>query len=124
MKPDRLCPHCGSDDIMKNGTMRRGKQNDKCRDCGRQFVEKPQWKPKAQETFALMARMLLERLPFWQSVRMERWYGGRDYTVELTSQTVVWYHIGLLPVPIRWVLVKDPQGKFEPSPTLAGGSHV
>ncbi|HEY9883460.1 MAG TPA: hypothetical protein V6C98_07580 [Thermosynechococcaceae cyanobacterium] len=47
MKPDRLCPHCGSDDIMKNGTMRQDKQNDKCRDCGRQCVEKPQWKPKA-----------------------------------------------------------------------------
>ncbi len=26
---------------MKNGTTRRGKQNYKCRDCGRPFVENP-----------------------------------------------------------------------------------
>lgn len=54
----------------------------------------------------------------WQSVTMERWYGGHDYKVELTSQTAVWYHTGLPPVPMRWVLVKDPQGKFEPQAFL------
>ena len=27
MKLDLSCPTCGSDDIMKNGTTRRGKQN-------------------------------------------------------------------------------------------------
>ncbi len=39
MKPYLICPTCGSDDVMKNGMTRRGKQNHKCRDCGRQFVE-------------------------------------------------------------------------------------
>ncbi|XHX75933.1 MAG: IS1 family transposase [Stenomitos frigidus ULC029] len=63
MKPYLICPSCGSDDIMKNGTTRRGKQNHKCRDCGRQFVENPQWQPKAQETCALIDRLLLERIP-------------------------------------------------------------
>lgn len=63
MKPYLLCPNCGSDDIMKNGTTRRGKQNYKCRDCGRQFVENPQWQPKDKATCALIDRMLLERLP-------------------------------------------------------------
>ncbi len=48
---------------MKNGTTRRGKQNHKCRDCGRQFVEKPQWKPKDKATNALIDRLLLERIP-------------------------------------------------------------
>ena len=33
--------------------------------------------------------------------------------VEITSATAVWYHTGLPPVPIRWVLVRDPKGKFE-----------
>jgi transposase-like protein len=32
MKLDLSCPTCGSDDIIKNGTTRRGKQNHKCRD--------------------------------------------------------------------------------------------
>ena len=43
MNPYLIYPSCGSDDAMKNGMTRRGKQNHKCRDCGRQFVEDPQW---------------------------------------------------------------------------------
>ncbi|MFM7423619.1 MAG: IS1 family transposase [Elainella sp.] len=37
MKPYLICPSCGSDDVMKNATTRRGKQNYNCRDCGRQY---------------------------------------------------------------------------------------
>ncbi len=49
MKIEMTCPTCGSHDISKNGTTRRGKQNYKCRDCNRQFVEDPQWKPKDKD---------------------------------------------------------------------------
>ncbi|WP_445242493.1 IS1 family transposase [Microcoleus vaginatus] len=63
MKLDLSCPTCGSDDIMKNGTTRRGKQNHKCRDCGRQFVEDPQWKPKDKDIIALVNLLLLEKIP-------------------------------------------------------------
>jgi insertion element IS1 protein InsB len=47
-EPRLICPRCGSDNIVKNGRTRRGKQNYLCRDCGRQFVENPQWKPNKQ----------------------------------------------------------------------------
>lgn len=57
------CPNCGSDDIMKNGTTRRGKQNYKCRDCGRQFVENPQWKRREPDNSAMIDRLLLEKIP-------------------------------------------------------------
>ena len=40
------------------------------------------------------------------------WYGGTTRTVELTSQTAVWYRSGKPPVLIRWVLIRDPQGAF------------
>ena len=40
------------------------------------------------------------------------WYDGTIRTVELTSQTAVWYRSGKPPVPLRWVLVRDPQGEF------------
>jgi hypothetical protein len=33
--------------------------------------------------------------------------------VELASSTAVWYHSGKPAVPIRWVLIRDPEGKFE-----------
>lgn len=48
---------------MKNGTTRRGKQNYKCRDCGRQFVENPQWKPREKDSTVMIDRLLLEKIP-------------------------------------------------------------
>lgn len=48
----------------------------------------------------------------WQSVKV-RWYDGQTRLMEITSQTAVWYHSGLPPVPIRWVLIRDPQEKYE-----------
>ena len=61
--PFLRCLNCGSEDIMKNGTTRRGKQNYKCRACGRQFVENPQWKRREAETRATIDRLLLEKIP-------------------------------------------------------------
>ena len=40
------------------------------------------------------------------------WYDGTTRTVELTSETAVWYRSGKPPVLIRWVLIRDPQGAF------------
>ncbi|MGI0494678.1 transposase-like zinc-binding domain-containing protein [Alkalinema pantanalense CENA528] len=31
------CPRCGSQEFSRNGLTRHGKQNYKCRDCGRQL---------------------------------------------------------------------------------------
>ena len=47
----------------------------------------------------------------WASVAVA-WYDGATRTVELTSQTAVWYRSGKPPVLIRWVLIRDPQGAF------------
>jgi hypothetical protein len=33
--------------------------------------------------------------------------------VEISSETAVWYSTGLFAVPLRWVLVRDPQGGFK-----------
>ncbi|MGF1601163.1 MAG: IS1 family transposase [Thermosynechococcaceae cyanobacterium] len=49
--------------MSKNGTTRRGKQNYKCRDCSRQFVEDPQWKPKDKDTVSWIELLLLEKIP-------------------------------------------------------------
>ena len=39
---------------------------------------------------------------------------GTTRTVELASETAIWSQNGLPPVPIRWVLIRDPLGQFEP----------
>lgn len=62
MVSQEQCPNCGSTDISRNGLTRHGKQNHKCRDCGRQFVLNPTWKALTPEQYALIDRMLLERV--------------------------------------------------------------
>ena len=49
----------------------------------------------------------------WERVSIPDWYGSREKEVEIASGTCVWHHIGKEAVPIRWVLIRDPQGKFE-----------
>jgi len=41
------------------------------------------------------------------------WYGEPERVVEITSATAVWYHSGMPARPIRWVLVRDPQGECD-----------
>ena len=57
------CPSCESKYIVKNGKIHNGKQNYKCRDCGRQFVENRQQKIITQATKNLIDKLLLEKIP-------------------------------------------------------------
>jgi len=43
----------------------------------------------------------------WEKFKME-WYGGKEKTVEIYSRKCLWYHNTSKPVPIRWVLTRDP----------------
>ena len=54
----------------------------------------------------------------WTKIIMPEWYGGERRTLETVTGTAVWYHSGLPPVPIRWVLVRDPSGEREPQAFL------
>lgn len=56
------CPSCRSEDVSRNGHTRHGKQNYKCRGCGRQFVIDPQWQVLSEEHKGLIERLLLERI--------------------------------------------------------------
>jgi hypothetical protein len=49
----------------------------------------------------------------WERLNVA-WYAGSTREVELASGTAVWYHSGKPVVPLRWVLIRDPLGKFEP----------
>jgi hypothetical protein len=54
----------------------------------------------------------------WRRVEVDGWYGGGGRAVEVASGTAVWHHTGLPAVPLRWVLVRDPRGAFEPQALL------
>src|SRR5215203_1405041 len=54
----------------------------------------------------------------WEPTEIANWYGGEGRTVEIASETAVWYSTGLPAVPVRWVLIRDPEGGFEPQALL------
>jgi DDE superfamily endonuclease len=49
----------------------------------------------------------------WESTKIANWYGSEDRTVQIASETAVWYSTGLPAVPVRWVLIRDPEGGFK-----------
>lgn len=71
------CPRCGSQQIVKNGSIHNGKQKYKCNACGRQFVENPQNEPISKEKKDLIDKLLLEKIPLAGIARVvgvsERW---------------------------------------------------
>ncbi len=48
----------------------------------------------------------------WTQLSVAQWYGLSERAVEIASATAVWYHPGQPTVPLRWVLIRDPQHKF------------
>jgi len=60
----------------------------------------------------------------WTSITVSEWYGGKERTVEVASATAVWYSTGLPPVPLRWVLIRDPEEEFETQALLCTDLHT
>jgi hypothetical protein len=52
------------------------------------------------------------RLPFI-------WYNHQWRDIQISVHQAVWYHTGLPPVPIRFVLIRDVAGKFDPQALLS-----
>jgi len=62
MAPRETCPQCGSTWYKRNGHIHTGKQNHRCKLCGRAFVLVPENHVITEEQRALIARLLLERI--------------------------------------------------------------
>lgn len=69
---------------------------------------RPALKGQRQPTLAFR---LQDPQTVWQKCTVS-WYAGISRQVELATGTALWYHPGVAPVAIRWVLVRDPEGKF------------
>jgi hypothetical protein len=46
----------------------------------------------------------------WQKLTLDC-YGQGERTLEICTGTALWYRYGYAPLPIRWVLTRDPSGK-------------
>ena len=60
----------------------------------------------------------------WTPGLIADWYGSGPRVVELCSHTAVWYHTGLPPVPLRWVLIRDPRHQVPTQALLCTDSAV
>jgi hypothetical protein len=49
----------------------------------------------------------------WQA-HVVAWYGQQQRRLDLATGTALWHTDGFEPLPIRWVLVRDPQGRLSP----------
>jgi hypothetical protein len=54
-----------------------------------------------------------DRRTDWTPIMVADWYGREKRTVEVVSATALWYSSGLPAVPLRWVLIRDPEGEFD-----------
>jgi hypothetical protein len=60
-----------------------------------------------------LAQVLQNANTVWTTVSLA-WYDGQVRDMQITSACAVWFHVGKLPLPMRWVLVRDPQGDYDP----------
>ena len=75
--------------------------------------------PKKGRRLQKLVQTLIDPATHWTTLVLPEWYGGTRRTLKTVSGTAVWYHSGLPPAPIRWVLVRDPSGEREPQAFLS-----
>jgi len=67
-------------------------------------------KGKAQSK---LSQRLTDPTTRWETHTLS-WYAGTTREMEIATGTALWYQSPVLPVAIRWVLIRDPQGHYEP----------
>ena len=68
---------------------------------------------KKGKKLAKLMQVLVDPKTNWQTLTVANWYGHRPTQVEICTDPAVWYHNGMPVVPIRWVLISNPKGKFK-----------
>lgn len=65
-----------------------------------------------------LTEILADPATVWTTILMSEWYGGQRCRLQIATGTAIWYHAGLPPLPIRWLLVRDPAGIRKPQAFL------
>lgn len=71
-------------------------------------------KPKKGKRLPSLEQVLADPATRWREQWLD-WYGGQQRRIELVTGTALWYTPSFDPLPIRWVLVRDPLGEFKPT---------
>ena len=68
---------------------------------------------KKGKRLATLAQVAADPATHWQRFTVAWWYGQANRTIEIASATAVWFHSGMPPVALRWVLLRDPENRFK-----------
>ena len=64
-----------------------------------------------------LEQVLQDSETIWQTLSVD-WYSEGERTVEICTGTALWYRYGFDPLPIRWVLTRDPRGSAPQKPSF------
>jgi len=86
---ERVCPTCGSEQLIKNGSVHNNKQKCQCKSCARQFVVNPTKTTVTQEIKQLINRLLLERISLRGIARVAQvsWSWLQNYVNQRLAHT-------------------------------------
>ena len=79
---------------------------------------------KKGDRLPTLEKVAENRNTHWKRLVVKKWYGEKRRVIEITSQTAVWYHSGQPPVPIRWVIVRDPLKGFKTQALLCTDTNI
>jgi len=88
-----------------------------------QHKGKPGVKPKKGPRQLKLTQRLTNRATSWLSQEIP-WYAGQQLKMDLLTGTALWHRDGEDPLPIRWVLLRDPSGKRSPFALFCTDSTV
>lgn len=69
--------------------------------------------PKVGQRLPTLTQIAADPATLWVKHIFNNWYGEAMREIEIASGTAVWYHSGEGLVPLRWVILRDPLGRFK-----------
>jgi hypothetical protein len=60
----------------------------------------------------------------WRTVTIAPWYNEKNKELKVSTGTAIWYHSGMRPIEIQWVLLKDEQSGREPVALLCTNTKL
>jgi DDE superfamily endonuclease len=60
----------------------------------------------------------------WRRITVPHWYSAGPRTIQVATGTAVWYRVALPVVPLRWVLIRDPQQPFRTQALLCTDREI
>ena len=73
---------------------------------------------KKGQRLPTLSQVLQDAHTVWTSISLP-WYDGQVHDMQIASACAVWFHFGKPALNIRWVLVRDPQGAYDPLALLS-----